>query len=208
MKCFLTTPVLAISLLLPALLTSCQAPPRLQGRTLFIDGVTVPRPAHGQVAANQPPVDDFSEWTGGGAGPQKIVIKIDEQAAYFYRGGQVVGKSKISSGMPTHPTPTGSFRLTMKDAGHHSSLYGDYVDRVTRDAVMKNIDVRKDKCPPGAVFDAANMFWFMQFAPATGMHAGYLPGYPASHGCVRMPEWMAKNFFENATEGMPVIVMD
>ena len=51
------------------------------------------------------------------------------------------------------------------------------------------------------------MTWYNQFYPAIGMHAGDLPGYPASHGCVRMPEWMARNFFEAAPLGTPVEVV-
>jgi lipoprotein-anchoring transpeptidase ErfK/SrfK len=50
------------------------------------------------------------------------------------------------------------------------------------------------------------MFNYLNFAPAVGMHTGYLPGYAASHGCVRMPDGMAKKFFENAQVGTPVIV--
>jgi hypothetical protein len=51
------------------------------------------------------------------------------------------------------------------------------------------------------------MPYFMEFSPAIGMHAGYLPGYPASHGCVRMPRDLAEQFFERVHSGTPVTVV-
>ena len=50
------------------------------------------------------------------------------------------------------------------------------------------------------------MPFYMQFSQAIGMHAGYLPGYPASHGCVRMPRDLAERFFERVHIGTPVTV--
>lgn len=47
----------------------------------------------------------------------------------------------------------------------------------------------------------------MEFSPAVGMHAGYLPGYPASHGCVRMPRDAAALFYERVHTGTPVTVV-
>jgi hypothetical protein len=51
------------------------------------------------------------------------------------------------------------------------------------------------------------MPYFVEFSPAVGMHAGYLPGYPASHGCVRMPRDLAALFFERVQIGTPVTVV-
>jgi lipoprotein-anchoring transpeptidase ErfK/SrfK len=48
------------------------------------------------------------------------------------------------------------------------------------------------------------MPYFLRIQGGTGLHAGYLPGYPASHGCVRLPEGMALKFFEDASVGTPV----
>src|SRR5262249_27476286 len=50
------------------------------------------------------------------------------------------------------------------------------------------------------------MPWFMRFHGADGMHAGYLPGYPASHGCVRMPDQLALEFYQAVDVGTPVTV--
>ena len=74
--------------------------------------------------------------------------------------------------------------------------------------VQQNIDRTVDPQPHGTKFDGANMFFFMRFTRGIGMHAGYLPGYPASHGCVRMPQHMAETFFRNVSVGTPVDVRD
>jgi lipoprotein-anchoring transpeptidase ErfK/SrfK len=71
---------------------------------------------------------------------------------------------------------------------------------------MKDIDVKKDPKPPGAIFDGARMPYFMRITGGVGMHEGFLPGYPASHGCIRMPEFMAEAFFNNLSVGTPVTI--
>lgn len=178
--------------------------PRYRGQTVYLEGLQLPeRPQ----PTYMPVEDTFSYWDDDGTGGSpRIEISISEQAAYFYRGDHLVGRSRISTGTESHPTPVGDFKVVFKNRYHKSNLYGDYVDAETGVPVMKNIDVRKDKAPAGCVFDAAKMYYYLQFYPATGMHAGFLPGYPASHGCVRLPEWMAEHFFANAPVGTPVIV--
>jgi L,D-transpeptidase catalytic domain len=187
-------------------LVSCVQDPyamRRMGETMYLEGITVfPEPSRPS-AATLP--DTFSYWEGGGSGAPLIRLSLSEQASYFYRGGHIIGRSKISSGDAAHPTPQGRFKVFLKDADHKSSVYGWMIDR-NGTVVNDNADVRVDKIPPGGKFDPAKMTWFLNFYPAIGMHAGFLPGYPASHGCVRMPEWMAKHYFENAPVGTPVIV--
>src|SRR5436190_18353355 len=102
-------------------------------------------------------------------------------------------------------TTTGSFKIIQKDQNHVSSLYGDYVDSADN-VVVANVDVGKDPKPPGTHFKGAPMPYFMRIVGGTGMHAGYLPGYPASHGCIRMPEFMAENFFRSLSVGTPLTV--
>jgi hypothetical protein len=62
------------------------------------------------------------------------------------------------------------------------------------------------RVPAGGKFIPAPMRYFMRFEGANGMHAGYLPGYPASHGCVRLPEQNAIAFFNSVEVGTPVTV--
>lgn len=151
--------------------------------------------------------DNVSFWDGDGVpGAPKIVIKLSDQTAYFYKGDQIVGKSKVSTGTPEHQTPTGSFKITEKDEDHRSNLYGVFKDSSGR-VVNDEVDTRKDMPPPpGLVYEGADMYHFMRFNGGVGMHAGLLPGYPASHGCVRMPAHMAEIFYKNVKWGTPVIV--
>ncbi|MEY2542698.1 MAG: hypothetical protein QOE81_159, partial [Verrucomicrobiota bacterium] len=106
-------------------------------------------------------------------------------------------ESPISSGRYGHLTETGSFKVIVKERNHSSSIYGKIVDSYGR-TIVADADVDM-KVPRGGRFIPAPMRYFMRFHGADGMHAGYLPGYPASHGCVRMPEELAIAFF-NAVE--------
>jgi lipoprotein-anchoring transpeptidase ErfK/SrfK len=143
--------------------------------------------------------DGISYWddTGSG-GKQRIVIDLEQQRAYFYRGHTIVGRSVVSTGREGYDTPPGDFRITQKDPAHVSSIYGDYVDR-SGQVVLQNVDLSKDRRPRGTVFRGAPMPYFLRIHGGIGMHAGYLPGYPASHGCIRLPKQMAAHFFQNAT---------
>ena len=153
----------------------------------------------------QPP-DLISYWNDSvPAGKPRIVIDLDQQQAFFYKGDQLAGVSIISTGREGWDTPPGDFRIEEKDRDHFASLFGDYVD-ANGQVVVENVDRAKDPQPPGTVFRAAPMPYFMRIHGGIGMHAGYLPGYPASHGCIRLPKEMAVHFFENADVGTPVTV--
>ncbi len=146
-------------------------------------------------------------WVGDGVlGAPSITINLASQTATFFKGDQPVGKSPVSTGREGYGTPTGSFKVIQKNKNHVSNLYGDFVDG-QGEVVKANVAVGRDKCPPGARFRGAPMPYFMRIHGAVGMHAGYLPGYPASHGCIRMPRGAAQRFFENAPVGTPVRVV-
>ena len=150
--------------------------------------------------------DPISYWDGDGVqGPPSVTIYLNEQRAYFYKGGQLVGVAQISAGREGHDTPPGNYKIIQKDKDHASSLYGDYVDP-QGNTVQKDVDLQKDPKPPGAIFKGAPMPYFMRITGGVGMHEGYLPGYPASHGCIRMPGKMAQIFFSNVEIGTPVTV--
>ena len=114
------------------------------------------------------------------AGPITVLVSLDEQRAYTYRNGVLIGRSTISSGKPGHETPTGVFHTTLKDKDHRSSKYNNapmpYTQRFTLDGVA--------------------------------LHAGGIPGYPESHGCVHLPSEFARMLFEAAPVGMTVVVAD
>lgn len=158
------------------------------------------------VVASSAPQDTVSYWDGDGVpGKPSIKIKISEQKAYFYKGGELVGVSQLSTGREGTSTPTGAYKIIQKDRDHVSNLYGDYVDDADN-VIVPNVSVNKDPKPPGTRFKGAPMPYFMRIVGGVGMHAGYLPGYPASHGCIRMPEFMAENFFSAVSAGTPVTV--
>jgi hypothetical protein len=180
--------------------TGCEEDVRYSGQTQYLGGVYGNQPTSGA------PTDNVSYWDGdhiGGKPSVKIALK--EQRAYFYKNGMLVGISQLSTGREGLNTPIGKFSVVKKDINHASSRYGDYVDDAGN-VVMPNVDVEKDKKPPGSHYKGASMPYYMQIAPGFGLHAGYLPGYPASHGCIRMPEFMAKEFFKSVSVGTPVTI--
>lgn len=108
-----------------------------------------------------------------------IVVSIADQRLYAYNGTQLVAWSNVSSGRPGHDTPTGSFTVSEKDVDHHSNLY-----------------------------DNAPMPYFMRLTDGgVGLHAGILPGYPASHGCVRLPMSMARELYQHVESGTSVDII-
>ncbi len=153
--------------------------------------------------------DTVSYWDGDGvSGAPSITIDLREQKALFYKGGRLVGVSMISSGRESHATPSGNFKIIQKSKDHVSNLYGDYVDGAGN-VVVSNVGVKSDPMPPGTRFRGAPMPYFMRITSSgVGMHAGFLPGFPASHGCIRMPEKMAETFFANISQGTPVRVVN
>jgi L,D-transpeptidase catalytic domain len=136
--------------------------------------------------------------------PFRVEIDLQQQTAFLIRGRRMVMESPISSGRYGHLTETGSFKVIEKELNHHSSIYGKIVDASGR-TIVADADVDM-KVPRGGRFIPAPMRYFMRFHSADGMHAGYLPGYPASHGCVRMPEQRAIAFFNQVEIGTPVHV--
>jgi lipoprotein-anchoring transpeptidase ErfK/SrfK len=138
------------------------------------------------------------------AGKVAILIDLPDQHAYLSKGGQVVLTAAVSTGREGYDTPAGSYKVIEKDIDHRSSIYGAYVRN--GELVQENVDVRKDPRPPDSTFIGASMPYFLRIVGGVGLHAGYLPGYPASHGCIRMPESKAKRFFEAASVGTPVTV--
>ena len=205
------------ALTVSAVLSSCQIPDvtgspfanlppgvvRGPDGTLILDPRGVP-PGYRPAASR----DVVSYWSGEkGNGPPRIRIVLSEQTAYFFRGNVLVGKSWLSTGDSEHPTPTGSFRILQKDKIHRSSRYGVFLNG-SGHVVDNDVDIKTDEVPSGLRFEGADMNNFMRLTnTGIGMHAGYLPGYPASHSCIRMPAHMSEHFFSNVTEGTPVTIV-
>lgn len=135
-----------------------------------------------------------------------VIVSISKQRAFLMTGDEIAIDSPISSGKRGHTTPSGSFSVMEKDKDHRSNIYGDYVDskgRVVRGGISSQID----SAPSGTHYVGASMKWFMRLTSGgVGMHVGILPGYPASHGCIRMPEPAAAAFYSKVKVGTPVRV--
>jgi lipoprotein-anchoring transpeptidase ErfK/SrfK len=137
-----------------------------------------------------------------------LMVSLPKQRAYLMTGDQIVIDSPISSGKRGHTSPSGHMRVLEKDPNHRSSIYGDFVDGSGR-IVRAGISARIDSAPSGTHYVGAAMKWFMRLTEeGVGMHVGILPGYPASHGCIRMPSDGAKLFYDNVKVGTPVDVGD
>jgi lipoprotein-anchoring transpeptidase ErfK/SrfK len=111
-------------------------------------------------------------------GPLQIVVSIGNQKVTLFSNGVRVAQGPISTGVPGHPTPTGVFSIIEKDRYHHSNLYSN--------APMP----------------------YMQRITWSGvaLHEGVLPGYPASHGCIRMSHDFAQKLWPITNLGVRVIV--
>ena len=137
-----------------------------------------------------------------------IVVSLSKQRAYLMVGDDIVADGPISSGRRGHESPKGHFTVMEKDPNHHSSLYGDFVDSSGR-VVRAGVSARIDSAPSGTHFAGAPMKWFLRLTgEGVGMHVGILPGYPASHGCIRESVDGAKLFYDNTKVGTPVFVAD
>src|SRR5262249_11103249 len=109
-----------------------------------------------------------------------IVVSIPDELVTVYRNGVRIAVSTCSTGRPGHATPTGTFVILEKDVNHHSSLYDD--------APMPYME---------------RVTW-----GGVALHAGNLPGYPASHGCVRLPRAFAQDLYGITHLGTTVIISD
>ncbi len=112
------------------------------------------------------------------AGPLVMVVSLSEQRAYVYRNGVLIGETTVSTGRPGHLTPTGVFTVLQKQKEHRSSLYDD--------APMPYME---------------RLTW-----GGVALHAGGLPGYPESHGCIHLPSEFARRLFNVSPNGMTVVI--
>lgn len=138
--------------------------------------------------------------------PGRLMIVIDKkkQMMLVYRGTHRIAHAPVSSGKSPGMTPAGLFKISSKDKDHHS-YYGTFV---SRDGSQRDGDIRKHSARSGEQFEPASMPYFMRVNGAVGIHEGYMPGYPASHGCIRIPHPTAVELFETAKIGTLVAVVD
>lgn len=111
-------------------------------------------------------------------GPVAVIVSIPQQRVHVYRNGVRIAVSTCSTGKPGHATPTGVFVVLEKDRHHRSSTYSG--------APMPNMN---------------RLTW-----SGIALHAGNLPGFPASHGCVRLPMAFSDRLFGVTHLGTPVVI--
>ena len=137
-----------------------------------------------------------------------VLVSLSKQRAYVYAGNQLAIDTPISSGKKAGFTPTGNFTIIQKDPNHRSNIYGNFVDSRGR-VVRAGVSARIDSAPSGTHYEGAPMFYFMRLtSEGVGMHIGILPGYPASHGCIRMPAEIAPQIYARVKLGTPVQVVN
>ena len=114
------------------------------------------------------------------AGTVSIVVSIPQQLLFAYQDGKLIAVSTVSTGAAGNDTPTGQFTILQKKTFHRSSLYAN--------APMPYMQ---------------RLTW-----DGIALHAGQLPGYPASHGCIRLPKEFARELYEITQMGASVSVVD
>ena len=136
------------------------------------------------------------------------MVSLTKQRVYLLVGEKLAVDSPISSGRRNGWTPKGEFAVLEKDPDHHSSLYGEFVNG-NGQVIRSGISSKLDAAPSGTRFRGASMKYFMRLTPeGVGMHAGILPGYPASHGCIRLPLDVAQILYKAIPLNTPVSVGD
>jgi L,D-transpeptidase catalytic domain len=107
-----------------------------------------------------------------------MVVSLTEQRAYVYRNGVLIGATSVSTGRPGHVTPTGVFTVLQKQKEHRSTIY-----------------------------DGAPMPYMERLTwDGVALHAGGIPGYPESHGCIHLPSEFARELYAISPRGMTVVI--
>ncbi len=142
------------------------------------------------------------------ATPQNTAVEIAlrEQRGLLLVDGAIAMDFPVATGRASHPTPKGSYKILEKKKDYSSNLYGRIVaaDGAT---VVGDADTRSHGVPEGGRFIGARMPYWMRLTPTgVGMHVGYVPGRPASHGCIRLKKDVAVQLFALLPPGAPVVI--
>jgi lipoprotein-anchoring transpeptidase ErfK/SrfK len=174
----------------PALAVLDTGCPEGVGPSCLAPGAPAPEPAPVQPAPAAPPepaaevakqaAAPASDWAQAPRSPAglRVVVSIPQQKAFVFDDGELIATSPVSTGKRGHETPTGTFRITQKKVKHRSNKYAN--------APMPYMQRLTDY--------------------GIALHAGSLPGYPASHGCIRLPHSFAKKLYGMTAYGTRVTV--
>ncbi len=133
-------------------------------------------------------------------------IALREQRGILLVNGAVAMDFPVATGRSSHPTPRGSFKVLDKKKDYASNLYGRIISE-TGETLVADADTRTDIIPAGAHFEGSRMPYWMRITPTgIGLHVGYVPGRPASHGCIRLKKETATDLFRIVALGTPVTI--
>jgi lipoprotein-anchoring transpeptidase ErfK/SrfK len=133
-----------------------------------------------------------------------VVVSIGRQRAYLFVGSEAAIDAPVSTGKRRGQTPAGRYTITKKSATYASSRHGDFIDNAGH-VVRSGISTRIDAAPSGTVFRPDPVQYHMALGDeGLALHAGRLPGYPASDTSVRLPVDIAPLIFQRVREGTPV----
>jgi L,D-transpeptidase catalytic domain len=165
-----------------------------------------PPPTPEELAKPKP----LHEWFGDGVqGAKSVKIDIDQQKAILYRDGKEVGWTTVATGIYSHPTPTGNFKVLEKTVAKKSNLWGKIYNSSGKISVS-DAKAGRDSVPEGGRFEGASMpYWMRLTGDGIGMHQGPIPrpGKRASHGCIRVHSGFVKTLFGFVEIGTPVSVV-
>ena len=134
----------------------------------------------------------------------RFIVNLATQRLVMLVGGEVSIESPISSGKPGAPTQPGTFTVLEKIRNHESATYGSFVDKRGR-TVRSGVSMKLDVAPAGTHFVATLMPYFCRLTETgVGIHGGLLPGYPAAHGSIRVPDDVARLIYQKMSVGTKV----
>ncbi len=149
------------------------------------------------------PTPKFS-WKADETKPlSKLVIKLEEQKIFGFQGPLLVMESDICSGKEAYATKQGAYKVIAKSKDHKSNLFGSFVNAK---GVIVNANAEAGQAvPEGLRYVPSSMPNYLRLThEGLGLHAGILPGYPASHGCVRLPTFISEKLFSSVSIETPV----
>ena len=137
-----------------------------------------------------------------------LEISLSEQRGILLVRTAIAMDFPVATGRKSHPTPAGDFAIRAKEKNYASNLYGKIYDDLNV-IVVPDADVRTDVVPEGGRFEGATMpYWMRLTDSGVGMHVGYVPGRPASHGCIRLKRDAAAQIFGLVKVGTPVVIAE
>jgi lipoprotein-anchoring transpeptidase ErfK/SrfK len=136
----------------------------------------------------------------------RLQISLSQQKVYAYQGDTLAAISPISTGKQGHNTPLGQYKVLQKNKNHQSNLYGSFIDAQGK-VIDENAEAGQ-KPPEGTRYQPSPMPHYLRLCyNGIGLHAGYLPGYAASHGCIRLPPSFAEELFAVVPMKTPVEII-